>query len=266
MNRLSTEHRALILVCLVEGMSMNSAARAVQVKPDTVARLVVRLGKACQKYQNQTLQKLSCTELQCDEIWSFVGAKQKNVTGKQRKSGWGDVWTWVAIDPKTKLVPCWHVGGREDEDATCFMRLLSEKVRGYVEITTDGLLAYSGAIASVFGDKVKHRVLMKTPAPAGSLIKSHVSGMDPEDEAEIDHASTSMIERQNLTIRMQMRRFTRKTNGHSKKLANHKHALALFFMYYNFGRVHMTLKTTPAMKAGIADHVWTLKEIVGLMD
>jgi IS1 family transposase len=278
MNRLSTEKRAAILGMMVEGNSLRATTRLAGVSINTVSKLLTDIGDACTEYQDRTLVDLPCKTIQCDEIWSFVYSKQKNVPAdRQGEFGVGDVWTWTAIDADTKLVPSWFVGQRTAEDGFLFMMDLKGRLANRVQITTDGLRAYSAAIGFSFGTELDWAVLQKLYGrdPSGERRYSPAvcTGMDIKvkrgdpDPAKI---STSYVERQNLTMRMGMRRFTRLTNGFSKKVDNHMAAVALHFMHYNFGRPHTSLKNpyprTPAMGAGVADHVWTMQEIAALLD
>lgn len=278
MNRIKNERRALVVQALCEGNSIRSTARIASVAVNTVVKLLTELGAACLDYQDEHMRNLPCTRLQCDEIWSFVYAKAKNVPAEKRgEFGYGDVWTWTAIDDNTKLVPCWHVGTRDSEDAFVFIKDLSLRLSSRVQLTTDGHRAYLEAVDEAFGSEIDYATLQKlygnepggekrySPAQCiGSKIEVHRG--NPESE----HISTSYVERQNLTMRMGMRRFTRLTNAFSKKLENHMHALALYFMHYNYCRPHKTLSkpyaTTPAMAAGLADHVWTTAELVALLE
>lgn len=275
MNRLPIEKRARIIGCLTEGMSMRSTTRLVDVSINTITKLLVDLGTACSLYQNEVMRNLPCKRVQVDEIWAFCYSKQKNTPPNVRGLGKGDIWTWVAIDADTKLVPSWLVGGRDAEYAKVFIADLASRLANRVQLTSDGHKAYLNAVESAFGGEVDYSMLVKLYGPADGnqqerrystghccgTIKGTVSG-DPDPA----HISTSFIERQNLTMRMGNRRFTRLTNGFSKKIENHEHALAISYMHYNFGRIHKTLRVTPAMEAGIADHVWTLEEIARLAD
>lgn len=270
MNRLSIQDRAKILHCLVEGNSLRSTSRLCDVSINTVTKLLVDVGIAASQYQHDVMQNLSCKRLQIDEIWSFCFAKEKNVKIENKHLGHGDVWTWTAIDADTKLIPTFYVGRRTAHDARQFVQDVAGRLASRVQVTTDGLHAYVNAMHSAFGREVDYAVLQKIygraederryspPVCTGSFKIPQVGDPDP------NHISTSYVERQNLTMRMSMRRFTRLTNGFSKKVENHAHAVALHFMYYNFGRIHKTLKVTPAMEAGISDHVWTLEEIANL--
>jgi IS1 family transposase len=276
MNRLSVQDRARILGCLTEGNSMRATSRMCDVSINTVTKLLVDVGTACDLYQNETLRKLPCKRVQVDEIWSFCGAKEKNVPPMRRgEFGRGDIYTWVAIDADTKLVPSWLVGQRGAKYAKVFIDDLATRMANRIQLTSDGHKAYLTAVERAFGSEVDYAMLVKLygdPKGAGDdrrysagdccgTIKGAVCG-DPDEK----HISTSFVERQNLTMRMHMRRFTRLTNGFSRKVANHACAVALHYMHYNFGRIHKTLRVTPAMQAGIADHVWSLEEIARLAD
>jgi len=267
MNKLSTEKRVQILHCLVEGNSLRATARLTNTAINSVVKLLVDAGWACSVYQDKVMRNLNCTLLQCYEIWSFVGAKEKNVPDEKKGIGRGDVWTWTALDSKTKLVPCWYVGDRSAGSAWHFIHDLQERLASRVQLTTDGHKAYLSAVESAFGCEVDYAMLIKiygnethpgearySPAQCMGSRKAVISG-----HPEYQHISTSHTERQNLTMRMSMRRFTRLTNAFSKKLENHEHAVALHFMYYNFCRIHQTLGVTPAMEAGVSDHVWGLE-------
>ncbi len=278
MNRLSLVKRTQIVKALCEGNSLRSTSRMVGVSINTVTKLLEELGSACLDYQDATLVNLNCKRLECDEIWSFVYSKAKNVPDEHRgEFGYGDVWTWTAIDADTKLVPAWQVGSRDGRDAWDFIANLRSRLANRVQLTTDGHKAYLEAIEGAFGGEIDYAMLSKlygpqptegqrrySPAECIGADKRVITGKP--DEALI---STSYVERQNLTMRMSMRRFTRLTNGFSKKVENHMFALALYFMHYNFARPHTSLKNpyprTPAMAAGVSDHIWTTEEIVGLL-
>lgn len=234
---------------------------------------LVDLGTECAAYHNEHVRNLRAQRIQCDEIWQFVGAKQKNATTDQKAQGWGDVWTWTAIDADTKLVPSWFIGARDPISAWWFMRDLTSRLITRVQLTTDGLTAYLTAVEEAFSSEIDFAQLVKvygTPreasvrySPARLLgTRQEVIRGNPDPK----HISTSYVERQNLSMRMGMRRFMRLTNAFSKKVENHAHAVALYFMHYNFARIHGTLRTTPAMAAGLSAHVWSLEEIVGLLD
>lgn len=275
MNRLSKDKRVQVVAALVEGNSIRSTVRMTGVAKGTVLKLLADLGAACSEYQQQTLVNLHCKRIQCDEIWSFCYAKEKNVPEHMKgRPGVGDVWTWTAMDADSKLVISWLVGERDAGYAAEFINDLAARLATRVQLTTDGLKVYLEAIEGAFGADVDFAQLVKlfgetpeqqqkrySPPQCTGCQKHRIEGQpDPR------HVSTSFVERQNLTMRMSMRRFTRLTNAFSKKVENLEAAVALHFMWYNFGRVHQTLRVTPVMQAGIADHVWTLEEIVGLLD
>ena len=273
MNKLNTAERKQIVAALVEGNSMRAVARMADVSRNTVDKLLRDLGRVCSEYQDKAFRNLSCKLLQCDEIWSFVQAKEKNCTVEMKKKGAGDVWTWVALDAETKLVPCWFIGQRDAGCAYHFMHDLAERLAHRVQLTTDGHRAYLSAVEDAFGAEIDYAMLQKiygnteqgpetrySPAICMGSRKAVISG-NPDH----NHVSTSYVERQNLTMRMSMRRFTRLTNAHSKKLENLEHAVALHYMHYNFCRIHQTLRVTPAMEAGVSDHVWSLEELIDLL-
>lgn len=273
MNRLPLEKRARIIGCLTEGTSMRSATRLVDVSINTVTKLLVDVGAACDLYQHETLRNLPCKRIECDEIWSFVGAKAANIEPWERNSERGDVWTWVAIDPDSKLVPSWLVGRRNTRTATIFMKDVASRLASRVQLTTDGHRPYLNAVEEAFGSEIDYSTLTKLYASAPEAERRYsppvCTGAHKETVTgfpDASKASTSHVERQNLSMRMGMRRFTRLTNGFSKKVQNHAYAVAIYYMHYNFGRIHKTLRVTPAMQAGIADHVWTLEEIAKLAD
>ena len=273
MKQLSTEDRVRVVAALVEGSSISSTVRMTGVSKPTILKLLVDVGTACQKYHDEHVRGLSCERIQVDEIWSFIYAKQKNVPAPlQGKLGYGDIWTFTGLDADTKLMVSWIVGRRSSEFARDFMLDLADRVITRIQLTTDGLNKYPLAVQDAFQDNVDFAQLYKlfavtragearySPAASTGQIKWERIG-----EPNIDHISTSYVERSNLTCRMQMRRFTRLTNGFSKKLANLRANVALHFMHYNFCRVHQTLRVTPAMEAGIADHVWEIEELVAML-
>ena len=273
MNKLSNEDRVRAVACLVEGNSLRATVRMTGIHRTTILKLLVELGEACADYQAKTLVNLPCKRIQCDEIWSFVGAKEKNTSDEKKAEGWGDAWTWVAIDAETKLVPCWFVGPRDAGAAMFFIHDLKNRLANRVQLTTDGNKCYLNAVDDAFGAEVDYAMLIKIygEAPGGEVRYSPSNVVGAAKDAIIGkpamkHVSTSFVERQNLTMRMQMRRFTRLTNAFSKKLANHEAAIALHYMHYNFARIHQTLRVTPAMEAKVADHVWSIAEIVALLD
>ena len=274
MNRLSLADRAAILGMMVEGNSLRSCSRLADVSINTVTKLLVDAGTACAKYHDEHVRNVRVRRLQCDEIWCFVGAKAKNVRPEKEAEGWGDVWTWTGIDADTKLCVSYLVGGRDGGWAMDFMQDCASRIRGRVQVTTDGHRAYLDAVEGAFGMDVDYAQLQKiygaptdaeqrrySPAKCIGADMKVVSG-NPDPQ----HVSTSYVERHNLTMRMSMRRFTRLTNGFSKKIENHIHMVAIHAVYYNFARIHKTLRITPAMAAGLSDHVWSLEELVGLLD
>ncbi len=275
MNKLSTAKRAAVVRCLVEGVSMRATARMTGVARQTINDLLVDLGRACDTYQDRVLRNLKCRRIECDEIWSFIRMKEKNVPAPMRGTlGFGDVWCWTAIDADTKLVPTWSVADRSAPAAHAFMRDLASRLSGRVQLTTDGLKHYLVAVDLAFGTDVDFAQLVKQYGPDANAEQvrysparclgaaKHVVCGDPH----LALISTSYVERANLTMRMGMRRFTRLTNAHSKKLENHQAAIALHFMHYNFARINQALRVTPAMAAGVTDHLWEVEEIVGLLD
>jgi len=275
MNRLSIARRAQVIGALVEGNSIRATCRMTGAAKNTVMKLLVEIGEAASMYQDEHLRGLYTRRIECDEIWSFCYAKKGNVPEEHRgEFGFGDVWTWVALDADSKLAITWLVGERGGRDASAFMGDLAERLSQRVQITTDGHKAYLDAVERTFGADVDYAQVYKeygkdpsepdtrySPAKCTSIERRAIMG-NPDKR----HISTSYVERQNLTMRMGMRRFTRLTNGFSKKVENLAAAVSLHFMHYNFGRVHNTLKMTPAMAAGLTDHVWSLEEIAGLLD
>ncbi len=275
MNRLTTAHRARIVAALVEGDSRRATARVCDVSKNTVMKLLVDLGEACVAYQDATLRNLPCRRIQCDEIWAFCHAKAKNVAPEHEGVfGYGDVWTWTAIDADTKLVPSWLVGLRNGACAVAFIEDLASRLSHRVQLSTDGHRPYLEAVEGAFGSAIDYAQVIKlyepepgaetrySPAQCIGIEKRVIQGQP--DEA---HISTSYVERQNLTMRMSMRRFTRLTNAFSKKVENLEAAVALHYMWYNFGRKHQSLQgRTPAMAAGVASRVWTVEEIAALLD
>ena len=305
MNRLDSTRRTQIIAALVEGNSLRATARLCDAVFNTVLKLLPEIGRVCADYQDRVFRNLPCKRLQCDEIWSFCYAKQKNVpTEKQGEFGYGDIWTWVAIDADTKLVPCWLVAERNLTAATAFMQDLASRLKHRVQLTTDGHKSYVEAVEGAFGSEIDYAMLVKIYgneqerqevrcSPAVCLAVQHARIMGKPDPT---HVSTSFAERQNLTMRMSMRRFTRLTNGFSKKVENHAYHVALHYRHYNFAReaypvhatstqrshslrarrlrqgdrplarIHKTLRVAPAMEAGVANHVWSIEEIVNLLD
>jgi IS1 family transposase len=273
MNKLNNERRAQVVAALVEGNSIRATVRMTGVAKNTIVKLLEDLGTACANYQDEAMRNLPCRRIECDEIWSFCHSKKKNVAPEhQGILGFGDVWTWVAIDADTKLVPCWHVGNRDARAAEQFMNDLAGRLANRVMLTTDGHRAYLEAVESAFGSQIDYAMLVKIYGHAQNEVRyspaecigSHAQVITGDPFPPM--ISTSIVERQNLTMRMSMRRFTRLTNGFSKKLENHMHAIALHYMYYNFARIHRSLRCSPAMEAGISKTLWSISDIVALMD
>jgi len=273
MNRLPTERRAAVVAALVEGNSLRATSRLTGVARMTVEKLLRDLGAACLAYHNAHVRNLKSQRIQCDEIWAFVGAKAKNVP-EDKKGEWGDCWTWTAIDADSKLMVSWLVGQRTQACAYDFMYDVASRLSNRVQLTTDGNRMYLQGVDYAFGTDVDFAILAKRYGTPGhnnqgtryspgrflGATRATVTGSPNER-----HISTSFVERQNLTMRMQMRRFTRLTNGFSKKVEMHAFAVALHFMHYNFCKIHQTLRITPAMAAGVSDHVWELSELVALL-
>lgn len=274
MNTLKKEKQRQVVAALVEGNSIRATCRMTGVAKNTVVKLLVDIGKACSEFQDKALRNLTCKKIQCDEIWAFCYAKEKNVpVDKKGQFGYGDVWTFTALDADTKLIPSWYIGRRDAICATEFMKDLAGRLKNRVQLTTDGHRMYLEAVEDVFGSRIDFSQLIKiygnseesqkrySPAQCIGTEKIKING-NPESES----ISTSYVERQNLTMRMNMRRFTRLTNAFSKKVENLGYALALHFMYYNFCRIHQTLRMTPAMKAGVTDRLWDVEDILLLLD
>ena len=269
MNRLSLSRRTQIIGALVEGNSIRSVERMTDTHRDTVMRLMVEVGTGCEKIMDETMRDLTSTRIQCDEIWSYVGKKQRQVTKDDDRSRVGDQWTFVAIDPDTKLIPSYLVGKRSKANAVAFMTDLSERLMNRVQISTDALSSYVDAVEHAFGADVDYGQAVKfyeaepigpgrySPPKVVRAERTVIAG-SPDRK----HISTSLIERQNLTMRMSMRRFTRLTNGFSKKVENHRAAVALHFAHYNLVRLHKTIRCTPAMAAGVSDRLWSVEELV----
>jgi IS1 family transposase len=273
MNRLKPDLRAQILHLLCEGSSIRAITRVIGVSKNTVAKLLAEAGQACWEYQDRVLRNLPCKRVQVDEIWSFVYAKEKNVrNAKAAPQGAGDQWVWVAIDADTKLVCSWLIGARDAEYADAFMDDLAQRLSHRVQLTSDAHAVYLDAVDGAFGNKIDYAQLVKTygiapdaekryspPVCTGAKRKPKIGNPD------WDKISASFIERQNLTMRMHMRRFTRLTNAFSKKVENHAHAVALQFMYYNFCKLHKAHRLTPAMAAGVTERLWEVTDIVKVL-
>ncbi len=277
MNRLSTAERAKVVAVLVEGNGLRATARITGVARMTIEKLLRDLGAACTYHHDRIVRNLRTRRVECDEIWSFIYAKDKNAPQAMKDAGRaGDVWTWTAMDADSKLIISWWVGGRDARYANAFISDLATRLATRVQLTTDGHKAYLNAVAGAFGAEIDY-----------AMLEKHYGGVEPTPNAAIRYSpavvtgtrramitgnpnpryvSTSHVERQNLTMRMSMRRFTRLTNGFSKKIEMHAHSVALHFTYYNFCRIHQTLRVTPAMEAGISDHIWTLEELIALLD
>lgn len=275
MNKLNLQKQVQIISALVEGNSIRATCRMTGAAKGTVLKLLADVGKACSEYQDKAFINLTCKKIQCDEIWSFCYAKEKNVPeDKKDQFGYGNMWTFTAICADTKLVPSWRIGRRDIETATEFMEDLAGRLKNRVQLTTDGHRAYLEAVESAFGYQIDYSQLIKlygnegdregerkySPAQCTGSIKMKIQG-----NPDLNHTSTSFVERQNLTMRMSMRRFTRLTNAFSKKAENLVHAVSLHFMYYNFCRIHQTLRVTPAMAAGVTNKLWEIEDILKLL-
>lgn len=273
MNRLATDKRSAVVAALCEGTSINATCRMTGVAKHTVLKLLKDLGCAAASYHDSHVRNLRVRRVQADEVWSFVYGKDKNLTLEQIQSGAGSVWTWTAIDADTKLIISYTLGDRGAATAEAFMQDVASRISSRIQLTTDGHRVYADAVEGAFGADIDYAMLVKIYGASNDNPESRYSPAtcigcrtgvlngDPDPR----HISTSFVERQNLSMRMGMRRFTRLTNGFSKKLENHGHMVALYFMHYNFCRVHKTLRVTPAMEAGLTDHVWTIEELLNLL-
>ncbi len=250
MKQLATLQRSQVVRCLVEGNSIRSTVRITGVAKNTIVRLLGELGCACADYHNRAVRKVKVRRLQCDEIWEFVGAKAKNVTPEKKAAGWGDIWTWTGIDADTKLIVSYLVGGRDGGWAKDFMEDCAKRIRNRVQITTDGHKVYLDAVENAFGADIDYAQLQK------------IYGA-PSDEETRRYSPAKCIGCDMKVVSGNP--YTRLTNAFSKKVENHRHAVALFFLYYNFCRIHQTLRVTPAMEAGISDHAWTIEELCALL-
>jgi IS1 family transposase len=275
MRKLPADERARILHLLCEGNSIRAVTRLTNASKNTVVKLLINAGKACAAYHDEHVRDVKARRIQVDEIWSFTYAKQKNVaTAKRQDLAYGDTWTWTAIEADTKLVLSWLVGGRDSDYAMGFMDDLASRLANRVQLTSDGHRAYLEAVEGAFGADVDYAQLIKLYGAAPESAKGRYSPAECigarkeriEGNPDPRHVSTSYAERQNLTMRMHMRRFTRLTNAFSKKVENHAHAVALHFMYYNFVRIHSSLRVTPAMAAGVTNKLWEVSDIVALVE
>lgn len=272
MNRLSLEKRTQIITALVEGNSLRSTSRMADVSINTVTKLLVDVGRACQRFHDEKVVGVKSKRVQCDEIWSFVYSKQKNVPeGMEGEAG--DIWTWTAIDADSKLIISYFVGDRSADSANIFMQEVAGRISGMIQLTTDGHRPYLEAVEDAFVG-IDYAMLVKIYGPSGNTAETRYSPAECVatekrpmlGNPDPKHISTSYVERQNLTMRMHMRRFTRLTNAFSKKIENHCHAIALHFVYYNFCKIHKTLRVTPAMEAGLTNDLMKISDIVGLIE
>ena len=277
MNKLSRERRAQILGMMVEGVSIRAIVRMTGISKNTVTKLLEDAGEAFLFYHDRYVRGVAAKRVQCDEIWSFAGCKQKNVAKAKRKDlAYGDVWTWVALDADTKLAISYLVGGRDSGYAMALMDDLRQRVTTRLQLTTDGHSPYLNAVEEAFGADVDYAMLIKlyghppaSPEAARRYSPSECTGTRAHNvtgNPDPQHISTSYIERQNLTMRMAIRRFTRLTNAFSKKVENHAHSVAIHFMHYNFVRIHQSLRVTPAMAAGLTTTLWSLMDMVRVIE
>lgn len=275
MNKLSLAKRTQILAMLCEGSSMRSISRVADVSINTVSKLLVDAGVACARFHDEQVRNVSAKRVQCDEIWSFTYAKEKNVAGaKAAPEDAGDTWTWTALDADSKLIVSYLVGGRDSDYAHEFMQDVADRLANRVQLTTDGHRAYLEAVDGAFGIDVDYAQLVKLYGAVSESARGRYSPAECigarkvriEGKPDMAHVSTSYVERQNLTMRMQMRRFTRLTNGFSKKFDNHAHMVALYTVWYNFVKMHKTLRMTPAMAAGVSDRLWSMEDVAAMVD
>jgi IS1 family transposase len=273
MNRLRTSVRTQVVAALVEGVSINATCRMTGVAKHTVLKLLKDMGCAAAAYHNAHVRNLRVRRIQADEIWAFVYGKDKNLTMEQVQAGAGSVWTWTALDADTKLIVSYMLGDRGASTAQSFMRDVAGRIANRIQLTTDGHRVYADAVEGAFGADIDYAMLVKIYGASNDNPESRYSPATCigcrtgvlAGKPDPDHISTSLVERSNLSMRMGMRRFTRLTNGFSKKLENHGHMVALYFMHYNYCRVHKTLRVTPAMEAGLTDHVWNIEELIALI-
>ena len=274
MNKLPADKRAAILSLLCEGMSLRAVTRHTGASINTVTKLLIDAGKACEAFHDQSVRNVTAKRVQCDEIWSFTYAKQRNVAAaKAAPDHAGDTWTWTALDADSKLIVAFLVGGRDAGYADEFMRDVADRLANRVQLTTDGHKAYLDAVEGAFGADVDYAQLVKlygeTPGPTGRYSPAECTGIRKtrvEGNPDKAHVSTSYVERQNLTMRMHMRRFTRLTNAFSKKVENHTYAVALHCVFYNYVRIHKTLRVTPAMAAGLTPKLWEMSDLVEMVE
>ncbi|MCC6682501.1 MAG: IS1 family transposase [Phycisphaeraceae bacterium] len=276
MNKLTTQKRVAVVRCLVEGCSIRSTVRMTGVGKQAIMRLIVDMGEVCRQFHDERVRSLKTARVQCDEEWAFVGAKQKQV--ERGAPQYGDAWLWLALDADTKLAITWAVGGRDEGTAFDFIHDLAGRLNSRVQLTTDGLNSYLGPIMDAFGPYVDYAQLvklygddprLKKQNPEATYSPARICGCRKQmriGTPDQKHISTSFIERQNLTVRMSCRRFTRLTNAFSKKILNHEAAISLHYCYYNWCRVHQTLRCTPAMEAGLTTTVWEIEDLVGLLE
>ncbi len=274
MNKLKTEKQVQIIAALCEGNSIRSTCRMTGADIKTVLKLLTSVGKVCKEYQDKVFHDLTCKKIQCDEIWSFCYAKEKNVPEQFKgQFGYGDTWTFTAICADSKLIPSWHIGRRDTENATIFMKDLAGRLKNRVQLTTDGHKMYLEAVEDAFGSEIDFSQLIKVYGVSDEPEKRYspakclgTETINIKGTPDYENISTSYVERANLTMRMSMRRFTRLTNAFSKKLENLGHAVALYFMYYNFCRIHQTLRYSPAMAAGVTENLWDIEDILSLLN
>jgi IS1 family transposase len=270
MNRLDATRRAMVIRCLVEGNSIKSTCCMAKVAKNTVLKLLVEIGSACSGYLDEIMRNLPCRRLEANEAWSFCSSRQRIVTPKIKEDhDAGDVWAWVAIDADTKLIPCWLLGKRDTICATEFIQDLAGRLANRIELTTDGIKVYINAVSGGYGEDIDYSVLHKMYGNEWTEEARYSIGREKKSvsvDPDTKYASTSYIERQSRTMRMPMRRFARLSDGFSKRIENHSAGVALYMMFYNFGRKHQTLGTTPAVKAGLTDHAWSVEEIISLLE